>query len=887
MAFFRQWLLVWFALVLGGGPLVAAGTREDRAYAAAVEPFNDHFYDRAESGLTQFLQTYHKSTNAPMAVLLLAQAEFFLGKYSAAGSRLADTNNLAAAQAAGLADRYVYWRAEAQFGAGDFSSAAQTFVSVPEKFPDSPLAVNAVVEAAAAFGKLSEWPRADELLARTNGVFQRAAQLDPADEVVANGRLLQAESKFSQTNFAAAIQILDRLNPATLTPEQDWKRASQLYHAQLGLHNFDAVLAATTNLTQIALHGQGEIWATNLAQSVAWRADVLEKQGRLADASAAWQENLTNTVPVGLQQQAVLKMAELAAAQSNLTNAEAGLEKFLAQYPDAPAAEIALLKLGGLYLDEYLAQPAATNRLGMAQAKFDQFLAASTNGPLAGKAFLGRGWCFWLAGRAADDAGDTNVALQKITNSLADFTQAAEQLGVSEDLAVARFKMGDAQFALNDFAAAQTNYQAVLTDFAAQTNVFNALGDRALYQILRAQLARHDVAGAEETMAQLLDKFFNSSAAESGQWLAGEGFSDFGSPAKARAVFRKFEIQRADSPLLPRVAFAAGRTFEREQNWPAAVTSYQNWLKAYPTNELRPQVEYSRDWAVAQTGDEVRAFALFTNFISGFPTNALTPLAHWWVADHYFRLGGTNYVDAEKDYELIFQDFPTNELAYPAQLMAGRAALGRFGYPDASGYFVKVINATNCPEDLRVQARFGYCEALEQMSSAADTNGYLQTATNILAQLTPMAATNVAGALAWSEIGDCNLQLGALDAATNAYAQVFDPNSPASALASQELRNRAQVGLGIVLEKQAEGLTGEARSNLLNQAMKYYEDVFYSEADTKDAFWTKKAGMQMLALAVKTGSLKGEALAGFVKKLKTLFPQLQDSAELKRFAVKN
>ena len=94
MAFSRRWFLVLFTLILGGGQLFAA-SREERAYGAAVAAFNDKFYDRAEAGLTQFLQTYRKSTNAPAAVLLLAQSEFYLGKYSVAITRLTDTNNVA------------------------------------------------------------------------------------------------------------------------------------------------------------------------------------------------------------------------------------------------------------------------------------------------------------------------------------------------------------------------------------------------------------------------------------------------------------------------------------------------------------------------------------------------------------------------------------------------------------------------------------------------------------------------------------------------------------------------------------------------------------------------------------------------------------------------
>src|SRR5208283_1026897 len=161
-----------------------------------------------------------------------------------------------------------------------------------------------------------------------------------------------------------------------------------------------------------------------------------------------------------------------------------------------------------------------------------------------------------------------------------------------------------------------------------------------------------------------------------------------------------------------------------------------------------------------------------------------------------------------------------------------------------------ILDDSNSPTELAVQARFAYSAALMQMSSTDTNNLNLQLATNILGQICQLAPTNEAGALAWIEIGDCNLQLGALAAATNAYTQVFNTNSPASAAASPELCNRARIGLGIVLEKMAEGLPDEARKNLLAMALNNYLDVIYSKSD---AFWTKKAGLQALPLIGSVG----------------------------------
>jgi TolA-binding protein len=868
-----------FALILGGGPVrgggpVPAASHEDRAYAAACAAFQDKFYVRAESGFTAFLQNYRKSTNAPAAMLMLAQAQFYQAKYTDAVARLTDTNNVAMARAAGIADRYLYWTAEARYAGGDTNGAAETFVSVSERFPKSTLAVKAVVEGAAAYGKLGQWARVDELLEDTNGVFQRVEGLTPTNPAVADGRLLAGESKLVQRDFGAAIGELNQMDRAKLTPEQDWKRAFLLCRANWERNDLEAALSAATNLLEIARQGRGADRPANLAQSVVYHASLLEREGRPAEAEAAWRENLAAGTPVEQQELAILKIVELATAQNNLPDAETNLTGFLTQFPDAPAAELARLTLGELHVKDFMAQPAATNYLLLAQ---NNFLTVSTDGPFAGKAYLDRGWCDWLwAGRAAE-GGDTNGAAQWTSNSLTDFAAAVERMPRSEDLAVARFKLGDAQFALGQFAESTNNYGAVLTDFAEMPKVADSLSDRALYQILRAELELHDTNGMDETMDQLMGKFFTNVPATNSLLLAGRGFSDFGSPAKARALFLRFERERTNSPLLPQVAYAVARTYEREQNWAAAVTNYGAWLQEYSTNGLRAEVEYARDLAMYQTGDEDGAFQMFTNFVAEYPTNTLKPRALWAVADHYFR-GGTNFAAAERNYQLIFQEFPEDELAYPAQLMAARSVMARFTYPEAIRlYLTPLLGDTNCPENLRDQARFAYCESLLFMHATDTNNVNLQTATNVLAQMTPKAGTNIVGALAWCEMGDCDWQLGDFDAATSAYAQVL--SSPP---ADRELRSRAQVGMGLVLEKKAEGLPAEAQRPLLAQALEHYTEVVYTTNDVADAFWMKKAAVQALPLMplVKQGDVDL-----FVRSLEYWLPQLRDILDKKRAAL--
>jgi TolA-binding protein len=854
MVLLRHRLLILLILVLGGAQMFAANTREERAFAAAMATFQDENWNRAETEFAQFSQRFSKSTRTPAVILAQAQAQFKQGKFAAA----ADLLTARADGAGGLADAYAYWLGEAQFAKGDFTNAAATFSALAKNFPDSPLRLTSVVEAAAAYAQFPDWPRHDALLEATNGIFARAAELDPNNALVSNGWLSLAQSKLAQNNFSAAGKFLELLDSKILAPEQAWERLNLMYQVKLAQGDLEAALVVTTNLMASAKN------IGHMADSVAMHAAALEKKQLPAAAMTAWFENLTNGAPVERQREAVLKIAALAAAQGDGTNSAASLEKYLAQFPNSPVAELVLLTLGELHLKDFLATSSA-DQLAAAQTNFDRFIGAFANSPLTGKACLDRGWCNWQAERYAE--------------SLVDFRAAAQRLPVSADRAVAKFKTGDALFMLKDFAGARQNYFAVLNGFEKFPQVAKSLGDRALYQILRADLQLGDLAGAEAAMQQLLRDFPTSDLADNGMLLAGEAFSDFGRPEKAREVFQEFVRQFPDSPLSPQVELAVARTFERGQDWPAAITNYDGWLAHHPTNDLVPQVRYALGHANYQAGRETNALQLFTTFVTQFPTNDLAPLAQWWVADSFYRAG--NFIGAETNYELIYQTpaWKNSTLIYPAQLMASRAAVGRLGFDDARNYLAPLLDDANCPLDLKTKARFAFGGVLMRMDSK-DTNrpfANFELATNVFAQISATNPTNELGALADSELADCYLQLGALDAATNVYAQVVN-----SRYASVGLRNRAQVGWGRVLEKKAEVAALDVRKPLQLQALNIYWDVVYDPMAV--AFWAKKAGLQALPLMVATGA--GD-VDKFINRMEILLPQLKDSLEKKKAALKN
>jgi len=866
MAFGRRWLLVLCALTLSSGQLFAASTKEQRAYAAAVSAFQDEMWGRAETEFAQFVQRYPKSTNAPPAVLWQAQAEFKQGKLAQAIALLKARH----AGAGQMADQYVYWIGEAQYAGSNFLAAAQTFVSLAQNFPDSSLRLRAVVEAAAAYTQLADWSQHDALLEDPNGVFQRAAQLNPGNELVVAGQLSLENSKYQLRDFPGVAAVYERLTnqwPA-LNPEQQCQATYLLYRAQMERGDYAAALEAATHLVQVAGASQDRHWL-----AVAWASQgaVLETMDRLPEAIQAWRNNLTNA-PVTQEREAILKVAGLQIVQGRLTNAEETLTNFLAQFPEAISADIARLTVGELHLKDYAAQPAATNELSAAQDCFNQFLGAFTDSPLAGKAYLDRGWCEWLAG--------------DMTNSLADFEAATNRPLPPEDLAVARFKIGDALFKQGKFSGALKNYRAVLDDFTNAPVVSRELGAQALYQSLRAYMALTNTTGAEDTMARILKQSPASEETGTNLLLLGEYLAELGQPTNALEVFQRFEWLFPRSLLRPQVELAVAHTCEQEANWPVAIEQYEKWLTDFPTNNLRSQAEYALASANYQAGNRTNAFVLFTNFVAQFPTNDLAPLAQWRAADYFFNLG--DYPDAEKNYKMLYQDWPASGLACKARMMAGRAAVARQDYKGAIRYFGDLEADTNCDTALRVQATFAHGAALMLGPPDDPTNKPLanfQYATNVFSQIWLLDPTNEsASALAWGEIGDCNLQLANYAAATNAYAQVV--NSPFAGVAA---RSQAQIGLGQALEKAAALASGTNQIALLQLAEDNYLEVFDTWTgknlrpnETADQFWVEKAGLLALPLIEMLGSGDPDK---FIDQMEELFPQSKDSLEKKRAAL--
>jgi TolA-binding protein len=855
----RIFIWSWLFLTAGAWTVAAATKVEEKAFQEATSAYHGGNWARAERELGAFVAKFPESEFRAEALLFQAEARINQGNFAGAIELLT-----AGRETAGrFADEYLFWLAEAQFQGGQLSAAADSYARFVTEFTNSTRVLDATVAEAAARSRLKDWPRVVALLSDPAGRFQTLASASPGLDASVRGRFLLAEAFMAQRQFEAAASALDPLVSQPLDNRLAWQR--DYLRAQIFLKQdlLEPALNLATNLTALA----GNVVALR-AEGTALQARIHEQLKQPEAAIAAWRLNLETGVPPERQREALLRVGDLLIHQDRLPEATQTLETFMATGTNAAAADVIQLTLGQLRLRQSILTngPAATNLLASALEAFNRVLRDYPETGLAGQAQLGRGWCLWMN--------------KQIKDSATAFAAATRALPAGYDRSIARFKLADAQAQQGNFAEALSSYQQVVNDGANDSLVRSNLAERSLYQVLKAAREVKDDPAANAAMARLLEEYPGGSLIEPALVLYGRQSESLVNPAERRAVLEGFLERSPKSKLTAGVRLAVARTFEQEQNWTAAAQAYQSWLTDYPGDPARPRAEYLLALATTHTGDEIKALSLMTNYIASFPNAELTPLARWWTADHYWRQ--KDFINAEANYQLVFKQHPESGLRFDAQLMAGRAATARDALREAISYFTNLANEANCPTNVEAQAYFAYGDAL--MSSAN-----YQTAYQVFSKVTQLFPGDRIAVQAQVKMGNCYLQLGALDpanaannynTASRAYQEVLSTTN------QTEFADRAEaeVGLGLVFERQSKLVTGTNTTIYLQRALDHYLNVVYGTTrnvdEPGDMFWVKAAGLEALRLSESMQAWK--QVAGLCEMLAAQLPSLQPQLEKRR-----
>src|SRR5204863_278591 len=159
-------------------------------------------------------------------------------------------------------------------------------------------------------------------------------------ELVPQGYLLLAEAQLAQKDYQGAEATLKPLGTLLLNPQLSWDWQYLMCRIQRAGGRSEEAFQGTINLISLATNAAQP---ARIAESVAFKAGLLETLGRVDEAIEAYKDNLVATLPAERQRQALLKITELSLANNKIESAAQAFDKYLAQYTNAPLADLALV----------------------------------------------------------------------------------------------------------------------------------------------------------------------------------------------------------------------------------------------------------------------------------------------------------------------------------------------------------------------------------------------------------------------------------------------------------------------------------------------------------------------------------------------------------------
>ncbi len=866
----------------------AASTAETRAQEAIVRQFQDGLFDFVDKESLTFIKQYPESELLAGVVLLRAQALLKLKLQDEALNQL----NEKSAAAGKLADEFRFWSGQARLEKGDLQGAAHVFGQVASEFPSSPRRLEASFLQASLLVRLGDHARGIALLKELAGTPPPTAGDRTPEDWGARAGLLLAETLLKAGDAGEALKALEPLASRKLGPELEWQ--CQLFQARglLAANQPAPANQHASNLWTTVTNSLSREW---LAEAAITQGEILERLGQTNAALPYYSRILSEPVASSFRRFALQKTIELSLNSGNIPGTVAQLQAFADQHRDDEILDVVHFALGELRLREYRQNRATpgnldlTNLLRQARAGFDMVLTNYTKSPLTGLAHLNRGWTLWEEGGS------------QLGEGLISFQAAASRFPGGPERAIALSKAADCQERLGDLPGAVSNYWQVITNSGGGTNVVS----QALLQAFKVTLDSGQLPGAESAVRYAQQMQPPGQVPVERMILQLARHLNAKSQSSAARSWLTNTLPTLTDPLLSseyRLTLAA--TFEQENNLPAAQMEYNRWLELASTNQAIPRDvlaggNFQSARVAYQLSADTNSLRLLTNFIASFPESTNVPQAHYLTGEYYFGLG--DYEQAQLSFQqkrlLENTNAPFGELACRARLMAGRAAVAGQRYKDAREHFVWVITngplsslVVNSPIPVPVAAEayllLGGLFLSDPGDLSTNTAARYREALTSYSKVAERLPPNEYVPTAWGEIGNCYLQLAALDPsqASKLYDSAADAFTKAMATnAAISVRSQAEVGLGIVLEKHSLLKPPAEQAALLTSALDHFLRVFYGknsgESEQPDPYYVKQAGLAAAELAEKMK--RYEVAVGIYERLIAELPLLRARFEPK------
>jgi TolA-binding protein len=791
---------LWLVMVAG---LVAAALARaaDDDLDIARHALADKLYDVAERRAAAWLGQHTDARQGGAALQVLVQALAEEGRHADVLLRLdAHAGIVAAAPDPGL---FAFWRALAQLETGRFDLAQQTALAVaanqtaPEHFAAlRRVAARARVAAGDINGALRLFEDVDRSETKLN---TRLANL------LEWGTTLESIGK-----FAEALAVIERQDLATgsgLAAEQGaLLRARLLLHANRNTEAEETLrrLAATPAVAE-AIRVRAWIDAAGLAQT----------GGRTNDALSAARAAVEAARAPDLRRAAAFRLADLLlAGNDTIAEGETRMKAFVREYPEAPEAREAQLRLAAALLRCGLYERAA--------AEYGLYVETFGDAPHEVEALAGRAQALAALGRFGEAANLFQKAHDTTTNRLL----RAECL----------FRAADALLADNRPRQAAQAYRTVYDNYPA-----SPLAPRALFQAADSLERGGDQAQAEAVFRQVGGVGTNSELRVRAQLRLAALQSSRDAVDEAVATYTAVLNATTDPLWRGEALLGRGRANYRAYRFEPALRDSGAAAEAAPS--LRDEARFLDVMNLygLRRDEEARQAAIA--FLAAFPQSPRLPDMLLWLAKHEFNRD--RFEDARTRCLEYVARWPQGPWADAALLWAGRASFRLADYTRTVELMARLWK--EFPRSPRLaEGRFLQADALVELAR-------FDEAVLLFDEIVTRYPESDWVTSAWGRKGDCLFSMGTDAADRFAEAMQAYREMMARRDATPEMLLQAEFKLGRCLEKLKR--TDEAMEQYYTRViLRFIEDrsrgIWYDEAA---ATWFTRAAFQMADLLTQKG----------------------------------
>ena len=646
--------------------------RPARAFADALERFEDRQYALAADAFAAYRSAYPDALNAPEALYYEARAQLAQGN-DAAAVRLFERlqadypAHRRAAEAQLSLGRYFFER-------GDYAQARATLRRTYERNPASPQAPRALYGAGEA-----ALEQGDTEAAMSD--FRRVADVYPEADVAPDALYALASAQVVREEYDAAARSLETLS--TRYPNSPYARTLGLALAEVyyelgdyrrtirevearmsGLQGEERARAAFLRADAYGQLGEdetaarayrtflndypGSSYARPARYGLAWTNYRQENYAQAADAFAQVRQggsSLGNRSEDDLAEQAAYYEAASRNLAGDADAAAEGYAAFLQQYPGSPRAAAARYELGILYYGQQRYEDAA--------AAFSQLLENDPDPDMRGDAL------YWR--------GNALLALGDLDSALESYDRAIET--------------GSVPASVKEEAAFQRAY--------------------ALYQ----DGAYGEAAAA---FAAFRRAFPESQQAGDALFWGAESHFQAGNFGRAEAGFTQYTNEYTGGPHMDAARYALGWTYFRQQRYEAAAATFERFLSTYQRDE--GDVPYRED-AQLRLADSHYALKRYDAAVQAYGQIRGDSEDYALYQQAQAQSFGGALGEAASTLQRLLEDFPESDLREEAQYRLGYVYFQQQDYDAAVRAYGRVID-TAPGDPLAAQAQYGIGDAL-------------------------------------------------------------------------------------------------------------------------------------------------------------------------------